>query len=116
MNKQKQKQEKIIRRKARIRSCKLGTETRPRLSVFKSNTNIYAQIIDDIKQTTLCAATSQKSKSKKMTEKAKEVGVSIASCAKKDGISKVYFDRGKNRYMGAIKALAEEARINGLIY
>ena len=50
-----------------------------------------------------------------MTEKAKEVGVSIAS-GLVHGISKVYFDRGKNRYMGAIKALAEEARINGLIF
>ena len=116
MNKQIEKNKQIARRRSRIRSGNMGTKDKPRLSVFKSNTNIYAQIIDDENQKTLCAATSQKSKAKKITEKAKEVGSAIASSAKSAGISKIYFDRGKNRYMGAIKILADEARINGLVF
>ncbi len=92
-----------------------------RLSVFRSNSNIYAQIIDDEKQTTLLASSSLDKELKKKTgEKtgnmsaAIEVGSSIAKKAKEKGIKDVYFDRGGYLYHGRVKALAEAARKEGL--
>lgn len=106
--------EKRQKRKGRIRSKIFGTNERPRLSVFKSNTNIYAQIIDDEKGITLVALSSKDVKNKKPLEKAKEVGVEIAKSAKTKKINKVVFDRGGFLYTGHIKALAEGARAGGL--
>lgn len=100
-------------RHARIRAKISGTAEMPRLSVYKSNKYIYAQIIDDTKGVTLVGASSIKSKGT-MMEAAKEVGTEIATLAKKIGISKVAFDRGGFIYTGKIEALASAAREAGL--
>ena len=104
-------------RHERITNKVFGTSECPRLCVFRSNTNIYAQIIDDEKGSTLVSASSL-DKDLKINnlnvEAAALVGTSIAKKAKKAGISKVVFDRGGYMYHGKIKALAEAARENGL--
>lgn len=102
-------------RHKRIRAKVKGTEERPRLSVFKSNKFIYAQLINDDKGTTLVASSSAKSKAKGM-EAAKEVGSDIAKKAKAAKITKVVFDRGGFIYTGQIKALADAAREAGLTF
>jgi large subunit ribosomal protein L18 len=97
-----------------------GRETRPRLSVYRSARQIYAQIIDDVKGVTIAAAstldTELKDKLKKTADKnaAAEVGKMVAARAKKAGISKVVFDRGQYMYHGRVKALADGAREGGL--
>ncbi len=103
---------------SRIRKIVHGTGDRPRLSVFRSNKEIYAQIIDDVKGITL-AATSSKDKTLKVvkgtkTEIAAQVGKTIAEKAKKVGIETVSFDRGGYLYHGRVKSLAESAREAGL--
>ncbi|TSC70261.1 MAG: large subunit ribosomal protein L18 [Parcubacteria group bacterium Gr01-1014_46] len=105
-----------IRRRNRIRSKVSGTETMPRLSVFKSNTSISAQIIDDTKSVTLVTAHSREVKGKSMMEKASLVGKLVAEKAKAKKISKVVFDRGGFIYVGNVKALADGAREGGLIF
>ncbi len=102
----------------RIRSKISGTATTPRLCVFRSNTGIYAQIIDDESKTTIVAASSL-DKDLKLTngsnvEAAKAVGKKIAEQAKKAKITEVVFDRGGYLYHGRVKALADAARENGL--
>ena len=95
-------------------------ETRPRLSVHRTGKQISAQVIDDIKGVTLAAASTlekplkEKLKSGSNKEAATEVGKLIAERAKKAGISKIVFDRGRNLYHGRVKALAEGARDGGL--
>lgn len=93
-------------------------EVRPRLSVARSNKQIYAQIIDDVKGVTLAAASSKdpelKLKKGSDTEAAQKVGKLVAARAKKAGIELVQFDRGEYRYHGRVKALAEGAREGGL--
>ena len=95
-------------------------ETRPRLSVFRSGKQIYAQIIDDIAGKTLAAASTvegemkEKLKSGATKDAATEVGKLVAERAKKAGVSKVVFDRGRFLYHGRVKALAEGAREGGL--
>jgi large subunit ribosomal protein L18 len=101
------------RRHARVRGNVAGTPERPRLTVFRSNTAIYAQVIDDTVGKTLASASS-KNESGSMTEKARVVGQAVADMAKKAGVSKVVFDRGGFKYTGSIKALAESARESGL--
>lgn len=105
MNTSKQKQMKIERRHKRIRSTLSGNAERPRLSVFKSNKFLYAQIIDDTKGHTLAQANASD---------AKKVGVEIAKKAKALKIDKVVFDRGGYLYTGKIKAIADAAREGGL--
>lgn len=102
--------------KLRIRSKISGSLERPRLSVFRSNKGISAQIIDDINGKTLAAASSKNLKdfSGNKTLQATEVGKLIASKAKSGGIEKVVFDRGGFLYHGRIKALADGAREGGL--
>ncbi|RZK26981.1 MAG: 50S ribosomal protein L18 [Flavobacterium sp.] len=92
-----------------------GTNERPRLTVYRSNTEIYAQIIDDVTGFTLAAASS-KSIADKMTpvEKAKNVGKEIATKAKEANVVDVVFDRNGYLYHGRIKSLAEGAREEGL--
>lgn len=109
------KSKKDARRRVRyaIRKKVSGTPERPRLAVFRSNSNIYAQVIDDNGGNTLAAATSINSKGSKI-EQAAEVGKLIAENAKKAGISSVVFDRGGFLYHGRVKALAESAREAGL--
>ena len=107
----------LVRHK-RIRTKLMGTSAVPRLSVFRSNKGIYAQIIDDETQTTLVSASSLdkdlKIKNGSNVEAAKVVGKSIAEKAKKANITKVVFDRGGYLYHGRVEALADAARENGL--
>lgn len=112
--------EKNIRRikiRRRIRGRIEGTGTRPRLSVFRSNKQIYAQIIDDVKGVTLASASSAKLAEKvTKTETASLVGKMIAEKAIASGITQVVFDRSGYLYHGRIKSLAEGAREGGLIF
>lgn len=99
----------------RVRSKIRGTAKVPRLSVYKSLTGIYAQIIDDEKGQTLVAARSQEIQNKTTkTQNARKLGELLANKAKKKKIKKVKFDRGAFRYHGRIKAFAEGARAGGL--
>ena len=105
------------RRHFRVRKSVRGTESRPRLAVFRSNKHIYAQIIDDEAGATIAAASSKESAVGGTTltvETATEVGRLVGARAKDAGISKVVFDRGGFKYHGRIKALAEAARESGL--
>lgn len=116
----KSKNKKTYRRyriKMRIRRNLNGTPEMPRLSVFRSNKQIYAQIIDDSNGHTLVSASSLiKGSEEKVskTDQAKQVGQEIATRAKEAGIEKVVFDRNGYLYHGRIKALAEAARESGL--
>ena len=105
-------------RHARIREKVTGTTNVPRLNVFRSNNNIFAQIIDDEKAVTLVSASSidkeLKIENGGNIEAATKVGELIAKRAKKAKIEKVTFDRGGYLYHGRVKALAEAARANGL--
>ena len=106
-----------IKRHMRVRNKISGTAERPRLNVFRSNTNIYAQVIDDISGKTLAAASSL---DKEITvyggnkEAAKEVGKLVAKRASDKGITEVVFDRGGYVYHGRVKELADGAREGGL--
>lgn len=114
------KRELRIRRHKRIRKRVFGTSERPRLSVYKSNNNIYAQIIDDSVGHTLVAASTLDRDFKDYTghrgnaEAAKRVGKLIAKKALVAGIKRVVFDRGGYLYHGSVKALADAAREAGL--
>lgn len=104
-------------RHERVRSKIVGTSEVPRLCVYRSNTNIYAQIIDDEKGITLVSASSLDKELKLKNaniEAATKVGESVAKKAVKAGIKKVVFDRGGYLYHGRVKALAEACRENGL--
>lgn len=103
------------KRHFKIRKQVIGTTERPRLSVFKSNIYIYAQIIDDSKGMTLAAESDIKmDKKTKKVDKAFEVGKKLAAAAIKKGIKKVVYDRGGFLYHGRIAKLAEGARQGGL--
>jgi len=109
-----------IRRHARVRKSITGTPERPRLAVFRSIAEIYAQVIDDAAGKTLASASSVdhelRAKAAKITktEQAKLIGKTLAERAKSKGIDKVVFDRGGFRYIGRVKALADAAREAGL--
>ena len=99
----------------RIRKTVRGTAAFPRLSVYKSNTSIYAQLVDDVKGHTLLAASSKELGEKSIdVDKARKVGEAIAAKALQQGISKVVFDRSGYLYHGKVKALAEGAKQQGL--
>jgi large subunit ribosomal protein L18 len=103
------------KRHLRIRKIVSGTAERPRLSIYRSNNAIYAQVIDDVKQTTLISARSQEFGLKSSNiESAKAVGKLIAEKALAKGVKVVVFDRSGYLYHGRIKALAEAARSAGL--
>ena len=108
------KTEQRDRRRKRIRAKIFGVATKPRLSVFKSNKYISAQLVDDSKGVTLASATSKGIKGKNVFEKAKAVGAKIAEQAKAKNISTVVFDRGGYIYTGSVAAVAEGAREAGL--
>ena len=93
-----------------------GNKGKLRLSVFRSNTNISVQLIDDEKQVTVAGVSSIKNKKETKTKTAIYVGELIAQKAKEKKVSKVVFDRGNKPYKGRIKALADSARKNGLIF
>ncbi|MBI4155699.1 MAG: 50S ribosomal protein L18 [Candidatus Zambryskibacteria bacterium] len=114
MKSSKVKKEKRNRRHARIRAKISGTKDLPRLSVFKSNKNISAQIIDDDKAKTLVSAHLREVKGKTMMEKSAKVGEIIAEKALAKKIKTVVFDRGGFIYTGNVKALADGARKGGL--
>ena len=106
-----------LHRHKRVRGKVSGTPERPRLNVFRSETNIYAQIIDDTKGVTLVSASSLEKGFEGHggnCEAAKKVGEAIAQRAKDKGIEAVVFDRGGYLYHGRVKALAEGAREGGL--
>ena len=106
-----------IRRHARVRGKICGTAECPRLNVFRSNSNIYAQLIDDVKGVTLAAASSAEKdfgKAKGNKEEARKVGKLIAERAADKKITEVVFDRGGYIYHGRVKELAEGAREGGL--
>jgi len=104
------------RRHARVRKSVSGTKEVPRLNVFRSNSHIFAQVIDDENGTTLVSSSSVELKLKNggNIEGAKLVGADVAKKAKKAGITKVVFDRGGYLYHGRVAALADAARENGL--
>jgi large subunit ribosomal protein L18 len=110
------KSERRQRIKFRIRKIVSGTAAQPRLSVFRSNKEIYAQIIDDVNGTTIVAASSRDKDVTQGTavETAKAVGKLVAEKALKAGISTISFDRGGYLYHGRVKSLAEGAREAGL--
>ena len=114
------RQEARLRRHQRVRKNISGTPEKPRLNVYRSLAEIYAQIIDDEAGHTLAAASTvdhelrAKAETMNKTEQAKLVGKMVAERAKKAGISEVVFDRGGFRYIGRVKALADAAREAGL--
>lgn len=124
MKKWKRVQKRTERRGMRIRKRVRGTPDRPRLSVFRSNRYIYAQIVDDIDGRTLVSSSSfVMAKGGNLTagypgnrDAAKEVGLDIAGKAKEQGIEAVRFDRGPFKYHGRVQALAEGAREGGLVF
>ena len=109
------KSQKRNRIKMRIRKTIHGTNERPRLSVYKSNKAIYAQLIDDLNGRTLAFASSKElGKENGNVEASKEVGKKLAEKAKANGVEAVVFDRGGYIYHGKVKALADGAREGGL--
>ena len=112
------KKQRRTRIKNRIRKIVSGTEKQPRLSVFRSNKEIYAQLVDDVNGKTLISASSRDKdiadSKKTKTELSKLVGISIGYKAVKAGIEKIGFDRGGYLYHGRVKSLAEGAREAGL--
>jgi len=108
------KTEQRDRRRKRIRAKIFGTSEKPRLSVFRSNKYITAQLIDDLKGETLASATSKNTEGKNVLEKAKAVGAEIARQAKAKKVSKAVFDRGGYLYTGSVKMVADGAREAGL--
>jgi large subunit ribosomal protein L18 len=119
---QKSRSEARLRRHQRVRKNLSGTPTRPRLNVYRSEAEIYAQVIDDEAGLTLVSASTvdhelrTRVQGLKKTEQARVVGQAVAERAKEKGITEVVFDRGGFRYFGRVKALADSARQNGLVF
>ena len=108
---------KIARRnkiKTRIRGKVAGTAERPRMSVFRSNKGIYVQLIDDLKGTTLCSASSRGMEATNKSELSEKVGEAVAKKALDLGITEVVFDRNGYLFHGRVKTLADAARKAGL--
>ncbi|HEY1862036.1 MAG TPA: 50S ribosomal protein L18 [Gemmataceae bacterium] len=119
MDQQKLKKKRQLRRRLHVRRSIVGTQERPRLTVFRSNKHIYAQLVDDLSGVTLAAAGSHAGKAKTKTsggnvKAAAAIGQELAEQAKTKGITKAAFDRGHYRYHGRVKALADAARKGGL--
>ena len=108
------KTDKRIKLKKKIRAKIKGTAERPRLTVFRSNKFIYAQVINDATGKTLAQASDVKITKGKKTERAKEVGRIIGQVCLKEKISKVVFDRNGFKYTGRVRLVADEARAGGL--
>jgi large subunit ribosomal protein L18 len=114
------RKESLQRRHRRVRRQVNGTPDRPRLCVFRSNNHIYAQVIDDVAQHTLAAASTleadlkEKLESTASCDASVQVGKLVAERALAQGVTKVVFDRGGNLYHGRVKSLAEAAREAGL--
>ncbi len=112
MNKLKQKE----KRKKRVRAKMRGIKEKPRLSVFRSNNYIYAQLIDDSAKKTILSVSEKEvsEKPEKKIDRAKKIGLALAKKALNKKIKEVVFDRGSYAYHGRVKALAEGAREGGL--
>ena len=110
------KQEKRFRLKRKIRMKVTGTPECPRLSVYRSNNYMYAQLIDDVSRTTIGQASDVKATKGTKTERAQAVGVEIAKVGTAKGITTVVFDRNGFKYTGRIKLLADSARKGGLTF
>jgi len=108
------KQQKRVTRHARVRAKVEGSAERPRLSIYKSNTRIVAQIINDAKGLTIASVSSAAEKGKTPRERAEAAAATLAKKAKAAGITKIVFDRGGFLYLGTIKAFADAAREAGL--
>jgi large subunit ribosomal protein L18 len=108
------KTEQRERRHRRVRATVSGSMERPRLSIYKSNTRVVAQIIDDSKGLTIVAVSSDSEKGKTPREKAEAAAATLAKKAIEKGVKKVVFDRGGFQYLGTIKAFADAARKGGL--
>lgn len=108
------------KRKTRIRKNIFGLEVKPRLTIFKSNKNLYTQLIDDLNGKTLVSASTLESefgaKDKNSLGRAQELGKLIAQRAEKAGVKQVVFDRSGYRYHGVIKSFADSARESGLSF
>jgi large subunit ribosomal protein L18 len=103
------------KRHRRVRKRILGTSERPRLTVFRSNRHVYAQVIDDVRGHTLAAASTLKDgEGEDPIARARAVGVVVADKAKQAGVTRVAFDRGGFMYHGRIQAVADGAREGGL--
>src|SRR3954447_15491945 len=109
---------KRLKRRRRVRAKVSGTAVRPRISVFRSNRGITAQLVDDVAGHTLAAVswTEADLRDKKPMEQCTEAGKLLAERAKAAGIESAVFDRGGYQYHGRVKALAEGARESGLVF
>jgi len=103
-------------RRRRVRGKISGTSARPRLSVFRSHQQIYAQLIDDVVGLTLLGLSDKNIKIRPKVRRAKQLGLELAKQAAAKKIEQVVFDRGGYRYAGRVRALAEGARAGGLIF
>ena len=110
------KQGRLKRRHNRVRAKVMGTGERPRLSMYKSNTRVIAQIIDDERGVTLAAVSSSSEKGKTPKERAEKAAVTLAKQAGDMKVTKIVFDRGGFKYAGTIKAFADAARAAGLTF
>ncbi|MBI5004117.1 50S ribosomal protein L18 [Candidatus Kaiserbacteria bacterium] len=108
------KEQQRKRRHDRVRAKVAGTEARPRLAIFKSNTRLIAQLINDDKGITIAAISSDKEKGKTPRERAEAGAVTIAKAAQVKGVKAVVFDRGGFQYKGTVKAFADAVRAAGL--
>jgi large subunit ribosomal protein L18 len=108
------KLQKKMRLKKKIRARIIGSAERPRLTVTRSNSHIYAQLINDTTATTIAAANDMNLKAGSGVERATMVGKAIATLAKKAGITAIVFDRNGYKYAGRVQALADAARLEGL--
>jgi large subunit ribosomal protein L18 len=109
---------KRLKRRRRVRAKVVGTAERPRISVFRSNRGVFAQLIDDAAGTTLAAVNWTEDDLRKLPrmDQAKRAGELLAERAKAAGVEQAVFDRGGYRYHGRVRALAEGAREGGLIF
>jgi large subunit ribosomal protein L18 len=110
------KQQKRDRRHRRVRAKVIGSAERPRLCVYKSNTRIVAQIINDELGVTLAAVSSSEEKGKTPRERAEQAAATLAKSAGEKGVKAVVFDRGGFQYVGTVKAFADAARSAGLTF
>jgi large subunit ribosomal protein L18 len=112
------KRERRLRRRRRVRARIVGSAERPRLSVYRSNRGVFAQLVDDGRGSTLAAVNWTEPELRKLTasEQAKRAGELLAERAKAAGIDTCVFDRGGYKFHGRVKALAEGAREKGLVF
>jgi large subunit ribosomal protein L18 len=110
------KPQRRLKRRRRVRAKVVGTAERPRISVFRSNRGISAQLVDDLNGHTVAAVQWTEFRDAKKMEQAEQVGKALAERAKAAGIERAVFDRGGYQYHGRVKALAEAAREGGLAF